>query len=58
MKKICHVTSAHPPEDGRIFRRECVSAAMSWLYFLIVLIIIGFVALLARAFVFYQRRDT
>ena len=27
MKKICHVTSAHPPEDGRIFRRECVSAA-------------------------------
>ena len=27
MKKICHVTSAHPPEDGRIFRRACVSAA-------------------------------
>lgn len=26
MKKICHVTSAHPPEDGRIFRRACVSA--------------------------------
>lgn len=29
MKKICHVTSAHPPEDGRIFRRACVSAANS-----------------------------
>lgn len=27
VKKICHVTSAHPPEDGRIFRRACVSAA-------------------------------
>ena len=27
IKKICHVTSAHPPEDGRIFRRACVSAA-------------------------------
>lgn len=29
MKKICHVTSAHLPEDGRIFRRACVSAANS-----------------------------
>lgn len=27
MKRICHVTSAHPAEDGRIFRRACVSAA-------------------------------
>jgi len=27
VKKICHVTSAHPPEDGRIFRRACVSSA-------------------------------
>ncbi len=26
MKKICHVTSAHPAEDGRIFRRACISA--------------------------------
>ncbi len=29
MKKVCHVTSAHPPEDGRIFRRACISAAMA-----------------------------
>lgn len=27
LKKICHVTSAHPAEDGRIFRRACVSSA-------------------------------
>lgn len=26
MEKICHVTSAHPPEDGRIFRRACISS--------------------------------
>ena len=26
MKKICHVTSAHPPEDGRIFRRACTTS--------------------------------
>lgn len=29
MYKICHVTSAHPPEDGRIFRRACVSSALA-----------------------------
>lgn len=23
MYRVCHVTSAHPPEDGRIFRRAC-----------------------------------
>ena len=26
-KSICHVTSAHPAEDGRIFRRACIAAA-------------------------------
>ncbi|MDY5612330.1 glycosyltransferase [Dysosmobacter sp.] len=27
MVKVCHVTSVHAPEDGRIFRRECDSLA-------------------------------
>lgn len=27
MKKICHMTSAHETNDGRIFRKECTSLA-------------------------------
>ena len=34
-----------------------LSTAMSWIYFLIVLAIIGLVTLICSAFVFYQRRD-
>lgn len=29
MKKICHVTSAHPKEDGRIYRRACISSVQA-----------------------------
>ena len=42
--------------EGKVRPRE-LSSAMSWLYFLIVLVLIGVVALLLRTFVFYQRRD-
>ena len=34
-----------------------VSAAMGWMYFLLVLLLVGVVALICSAFVFYQRRD-
>ena len=36
---------------------EEVKLAMSWMYFLIVMLIIGVVAAIASSFVFYQRRD-
>ncbi len=36
---------------------QCVSAAMSWIYFLIVILIIGVVAGVISSYVFYQRRD-
>ena len=34
-----------------------VTAAMSWMYFLIVMVIIGVVAGIMSMFVFYQRKD-
>ena len=34
-----------------------VSAAMGWMYFLVVLLIVGLVAAIFSAYVFYQRRD-
>ena len=42
--------------EGTLRPRE-LSSAMSWIYFLIVLVLIGLVSLLVSAFVFYQRRD-
>lgn len=41
---------------GSLRPRE-LSSAMSWIYFLLVLALIGLVSLLVSAFVFYQRRD-
>ena len=34
-----------------------VSAAMGWMYFLVVLLIVGLIAAIFSAYVFYQRRD-
>ena len=41
---------------GTIRPRE-ISSAMSWMYFLLVLVMLGLVALILSAFVFYQRKD-
>lgn len=42
----------YPKADG-----QTLAAAMSWMYFLIVILIIAVFAAIASAFVFYQRRD-
>ena len=34
-----------------------VSAAMGWMYFLVVLLVVGIIAAIFSAYVFYQRRD-
>ena len=43
-------------EPQELRSRE-LSSAMSWMYFLIILVLIGLVTLLVSAFVFYQRKD-
>ena len=37
--------------------RDVLSSAMSWMYFLIVILIIAIVAGLLSAFIFYQKKD-
>ena len=51
-----YITRVYNYETQALRPRE-LSSAMSWLYFLIVLLMIGLVALILSAFVFYQRRD-
>ena len=36
---------------------DIVASAMSWVYFLVVLLIVGIVAAVFSAFVFYQKKD-
>ncbi len=36
---------------------QVISSAMSWMYFLVVILLIGLVAAILSSFVFYQRRD-
>ena len=42
---------------GTIEGAKHVSAAMGWMYFLVVLLVVGVVAAIFSAYVFYQRRD-
>lgn len=50
MAYIAEVYSS--PNEGRV-----TSAAMSWLYFMIVILIVGIIAAIFSAFVFYQRKS-
>ena len=42
---------------GNSTAAENVSAAMGWMYFLVVLAVVGVIAAIFSAYVFYQRRD-
>ena len=44
-------------ESASELNAEVVASAMAWVYFLIVLAIVGIVAAIFSAFVFYQRKD-
>ena len=50
MSYIGHVYSSE--KNGQV-----ISSAMSWMYFLVVILMIALVALILSSFVFYQRRD-
>ncbi len=43
--------------QSNVLRPQELSSAMSWIYFVIVLALVGLVSLIVSAFVFYQRRD-
>ena len=49
---MSYISSVYDQAGGNV-----LSSAMAWIYFLIVLIIIGAVAALLSAYVFYQKRD-
>ncbi len=49
---MTYIASVYDTAGGNV-----LSSAMSWIYFLIVLVIIGLVAALLSAYVFYQKRD-
>ncbi len=51
-KVMSYITEVYRGEDGNV-----LSAAMSWMYFLIVMLIILLVAAILSSYVFYQRRD-
>ena len=49
---MTYISNVYDQAGGNV-----LSSAMAWIYFLIVLIIIGLVAALLSAYVFYQKRD-
>lgn len=49
---MTYISTVYEQADGNV-----LSSAMSWMYFLIVILIIAAVAGILSAFVFYQRRD-
>ena len=49
---MSYIAQVYTQTDGNV-----ISSAMAWMYFLIVLAIIGIVAGLMSAYVFYQRKD-
>ena len=49
---MTYISRQYNQADGKV-----LSSAMSWMYFLIVLGIIGLVAAIMSAYVFYQRKD-
>ena len=49
---MSYIASVYEQADGNV-----LSSAMSWMYFLIVILVIAAVAVLCAAFVFYQRKD-
>ena len=51
-KVMTYISKVYSQSGG-----ETLSSAMSWIYFLIVMLIIGIVAAILSAYVFYQRRD-
>ena len=49
---MSYINSVYQGSDGQV-----LSSAMSWMYFLIVMLILAAVVGLFSAFVFYQKRD-
>ena len=51
-KVMKYISTVYEQANGNV-----LSSAMSWMYFLIVILIIAAVAGILSAFIFYQRRD-
>ena len=51
-KVMKYISTVYEQANGKV-----LSSAMSWMYFLIVILIIAAVAGILSAFIFYQRRD-